>query len=176
MLIKRVVLDQIVAGEIDLIFRRWRKPTVKTGGQLRTSVGMLDIIAVDKITKASLRAADAKRAGATSKAALLEQLDDRSVGRSVGRGPPDPCDSSTNVRAFEHWISQHRSIWNWRPSKTMCASSRSSASPSASPPDTTSVRAVAPTSPPRLGHRVSRVEAMALRDKLATGHLGRCGA
>ena len=51
MLIKRTVLDQIESGDIDLIFRKWRKPTVKDDGQLRTSIGMLNIKAVDKIAK-----------------------------------------------------------------------------------------------------------------------------
>ena len=44
-LIKRAVLDQVEAGGLDVIFRKWRKPTVKQGGQLRTSVGMLNIVA-----------------------------------------------------------------------------------------------------------------------------------
>ena len=50
MLIRRAVLDGIVAGRIDLQFRRWRRPTVKAGGKLRTAVGELAVGRVDAIT------------------------------------------------------------------------------------------------------------------------------
>ena len=80
MLIKRVVLDRIAAGEIDLVYRKWRKPTVKAGGQLRTSVGMLDIVAVDKVAVGRITAADAGRAGYDTKAALVRELDSRTEG------------------------------------------------------------------------------------------------
>lgn len=94
MLIKRVVLDRIVTGEIDLIFRKWRKPTVKTGGQLRTSVGMLDIVAVDKVAKAKISAEEATRAGFESKAELQRELDSRTEGSvyriAVCYGGEDP--------------------------------------------------------------------------------------
>jgi len=79
-LIKRVVLDQIIDGHISLIFRKWRKPTVKAGGQLRTAVGMLNIVAVDQIAKSAINIDDAARAGFKSKAALLRELDSRSEG------------------------------------------------------------------------------------------------
>ena len=79
-LIKRVILDQIEAGELDIIFRKWRKPTVKQGGQLRTSVGMLNIVAVDKVAKSKISADDARRAGFESRAALLRELDSRDEG------------------------------------------------------------------------------------------------
>ncbi len=80
MLIKRVVLDQIVAGELDTIFRKWRKPTVKHGGELRTAVGMLHIVSVDKMAKSKITTDDATRAGFESKAALLRELDSRADG------------------------------------------------------------------------------------------------
>jgi len=79
-LIKRAVLDQIAADDLDIIFRKWRKPTVKEGGQLRTAVGMLNILAVDKITRAKITAAEARRAGFESKAALVAELDSRDEG------------------------------------------------------------------------------------------------
>lgn len=94
MLIKRVVLERIVDGEIELIFRKWRKPTVKAGGQLRTSVGMLNIVAIDKVTKASVTTDEARRAGFPSKAALGRELDGRSDGDiyriAVEPGGTDP--------------------------------------------------------------------------------------
>jgi len=93
-LIKRVVLDQIVDGKIDLIYRKWRKPTVKQGGQLRTSVGMLNIVAIDKVAKSAISANDATRAGFDAKAALLRELDSRTEGDvyriQVENGGADP--------------------------------------------------------------------------------------
>ena len=80
MLIRRVVLDRIAAGEIDLVFRRWRKPTVRAGGQLRTAVGMLDINGVDQVAVASISVADARRAGYESRAALVRDLRSRPTG------------------------------------------------------------------------------------------------
>ena len=47
MLIRREILDQIVRGDIDLVFRRWTKPTVRTGGTLHTGAGLLGIDRVD---------------------------------------------------------------------------------------------------------------------------------
>jgi hypothetical protein len=41
MLLQRNVLDGIVAGTITLAFRRWRRPTVRAGGRLRTAAGEL---------------------------------------------------------------------------------------------------------------------------------------
>ncbi|MEO0697805.1 MAG: hypothetical protein AAFY84_17110 [Pseudomonadota bacterium] len=63
MLIKRQILDRIVAGEVDLAFRWWKRPTVKAGGRLRTAVGELAIIDVAVVDPASLTEKDARRAG-----------------------------------------------------------------------------------------------------------------
>lgn len=94
MLIKRVILDQIEAGDLDIIFRKWRKPTVKQGGQLRTSVGMLNILDVEQLAKSKITAGDATRAGFESKAALLRELDSRDEGDiyriTVEHGGVDP--------------------------------------------------------------------------------------
>ena len=74
MLIRRAVLDQIVAGTITVQFRRWNKPTVKTGGWLTTVVGMLAIGAVDVVDPGSLTDDDAAAAGYASVAALLADV------------------------------------------------------------------------------------------------------
>jgi hypothetical protein len=73
-LLTRPTLDGIVAGKIDLVFRRWRKPTVKTDGRLRTAVGVLAIEAVDVVEAADIDDAQAKRAGFDSAAALVHDL------------------------------------------------------------------------------------------------------
>ena len=71
------VLERIVSGEISLVFRRWRKPTVRSGGSLRTALGVLRILDVASVTEADISEADAARAGVSSRAALLEGLDGR---------------------------------------------------------------------------------------------------
>ena len=51
MLIRREFLEKIASGNVDLAFRRWRRPTVKSGGRLRTAIGMLAIEASTKSKK-----------------------------------------------------------------------------------------------------------------------------
>ncbi len=63
MLIPIKVLERIRAGEIDLAFRRWQKPTVKVGGRLRSALGELSIGNVAVVDPASISDADAIRAG-----------------------------------------------------------------------------------------------------------------
>lgn len=96
MLLKRTVLDRIFAGEIDVVFRRWKRPTVKTGGTLRTSVGMLDIVVVEAIDAAAITDTDARRAGFVNAAEVRAELDSRSDGTpyriEVQPGGLDPRD------------------------------------------------------------------------------------
>ncbi len=63
MLIKNVVLDQIKAGAVDTLFRRQKRPTVKTGGTLRTRIGLLDIVLIERIELDDITKRDAKRGG-----------------------------------------------------------------------------------------------------------------
>lgn len=80
MLIKRAVLDAIVEGRVSLVFRRWRKPTVRAGGTLRTQVGVLGIDAVERVAWRQVTVADARAAGYDTKAALKRDLDRRDDG------------------------------------------------------------------------------------------------
>jgi predicted transcriptional regulator len=93
-LIKRTVLDGIVEGRIDLAFRRQRRPTVKTGGTLRTVVGQLAIGRVDAVSERRISAEDARRAGYASRAELLRELSKRAEGRiyrvELSLAGPDP--------------------------------------------------------------------------------------
>lgn len=65
------VLEAVVAGEVDRAVRRWRRPTVKTGGRLRTPVGELAIDAVERVEPHQLGADDVARSGASSLDELL---------------------------------------------------------------------------------------------------------
>ncbi|MDX1479108.1 MAG: hypothetical protein R3301_15445 [Saprospiraceae bacterium] len=62
MLLRKETLDKIKSGEITVVFRKWKRPTVKAGGTLKTRIGVLNIesvdaIAEDEITDENLRAA-----------------------------------------------------------------------------------------------------------------------
>lgn len=63
MMIKHEVLEAIQRGEIDLQFRRWSRPTVKSGGTLKTRVGLMQIGRVDEMRPEDVTEKDAKRAG-----------------------------------------------------------------------------------------------------------------
>ena len=69
MLLRKAILDEIQSGEVDLVFRRWTRPTVKGGGTLRTSVGLVRIVAVEEVALYSIDDAEAARAGVS-----LEEL------------------------------------------------------------------------------------------------------
>lgn len=80
MLLKKSVLDGVVAGEVDLAFRRWKKATVRAGGQLRTRVGVLAIHAVTRTSLSAISAEQARRAGWATRKALLAELNSRTSG------------------------------------------------------------------------------------------------
>ncbi|REJ76196.1 MAG: hypothetical protein DWQ47_11315 [Acidobacteria bacterium] len=77
MLLKNDTLEKIRSGEISLVFRRWKRPTVKTGGSLVTRIGLLAIESVEECEVDSIKPAEAKKAGFNSKSELIGQLSDR---------------------------------------------------------------------------------------------------
>jgi hypothetical protein len=79
MLFRQDVLRRVAEGDVTLAFRRWRRPTVKAGGTLRTRVGVLAIDSVESIDEDQVTDADARRAGAADREALLAGL--RAEGR-----------------------------------------------------------------------------------------------
>lgn len=94
MLIKNAVLARIVAGEVDTLFRRQRRPTVRAGGTLRTRMGMLDILEVIPIALDDITIGDARRAGFDSVdqvvAALCEKPEGTDYRVRVRPGSVDP--------------------------------------------------------------------------------------
>jgi hypothetical protein len=80
MLFKSAVLDGIAAGHITLAFRRWRRPTVRAGGTLRTAIGVLAIDAVDCTDPDAITDDEAHLAGYRSRDALVTDLARRSDG------------------------------------------------------------------------------------------------
>jgi len=74
MLLKIAHLEAIRRGEVSLVFRRWKKPSVKTGGTLNTAVGQLAIDEVAVFDPATITDADARAAGQASAEALRGDL------------------------------------------------------------------------------------------------------
>ena len=73
-MIRPAELSAIKAGDIDLAFRRWDRPRVKVGTALRTAVGLVEVTSVEPVALSSLRADDARRAGAASLTTLRTAL------------------------------------------------------------------------------------------------------
>jgi hypothetical protein len=73
-LFKRRVLDGLADGTISLAFRRWERPRVRVGSQLRTAVGVLAVDAMDVVEVADITTNDARRAGFSSRDELLGEL------------------------------------------------------------------------------------------------------
>lgn len=69
MLLNRPTLDGIAAGHITLVFRRWRRPSVRAGGTLLTAVDLLAIEDVEPV--AEIGEEEAKAAGYGSRERLL---------------------------------------------------------------------------------------------------------
>jgi len=74
MLIPIRTLDEIAAGRVDLAFRRWAKPAVRSGGSQRTAIGVVRFDAVDPVELADVTDAEARRAGFADHAALAAEL------------------------------------------------------------------------------------------------------
>ena len=74
MLLQKAVLNRITRNEISVVYRRWRKPTVRSGGTLRTAVGVLNILAVREVRAPDIPRADVVKAGYATKTELLAEL------------------------------------------------------------------------------------------------------
>ena len=93
MLLKLELLEQIKAGQVDLVFRRWSRPSVKAGGTLKTKLGVMAIGPIDDMDPADVTDADARRAGFKDVADFRKWLDTMKPGhlfqRIEVRFPPE---------------------------------------------------------------------------------------
>lgn len=67
-------LEGIARGEVTVAFRRWKKPTVKAGGRVRTAAGVVRIGEVSVCDVSRLTEADARASGFSTLAGLREML------------------------------------------------------------------------------------------------------
>ena len=106
MLLRRDTLDGIARGEIDVAFRWWTRPTVKTGGTLQTRIGQLAIRSVEPTTQSAVTVEDARRAGFASRAALLKAFPKKPGSRlyriEFGLAGPDPRIALRNNAELSH--------------------------------------------------------------------------
>jgi hypothetical protein len=93
-LFRRGALDGLANGTITVAFRRWARPRVQAGGQLRTAVGVLAVDAVDEMDLTDITEDDARRAGFASLPDLLDDLATQRDGRvyriALHVAGPDP--------------------------------------------------------------------------------------
>ena len=91
------MLERIAAGEVDTLFRRQVRPTVRSGGTLRTAIGMLDIVEVTPVDIGAITADDARRAGFASVDDVVAMLTAKTTGTDyrvrVRPGGVDPRDT-----------------------------------------------------------------------------------
>jgi hypothetical protein len=96
MLFRQKDLDAIAAGTCTTAFRRWKRPTVKVGGTIRTAIGLIAIDAIEEIDPRTLSEADASAAGYPSLAKLHAMFDSQEgVCYRIRLHPagPDPRDA-----------------------------------------------------------------------------------
>lgn len=78
MLLSNETLERIINGDISVIFRVWKRPTVKSGGTLTTRKGLLSIVCVEQVSYDKITKSDLRRAGLRSRDELTE------IGREDG--------------------------------------------------------------------------------------------
>ena len=94
MILRQRFLEGIQRGTVTLAFRRWRRPSVKSGGTLLTAAGLLHIGSVEIVDVDDISSADVRRAGYDGRDALVGELMERREGHvyRIELGPlePDP--------------------------------------------------------------------------------------
>ncbi|OZM72191.1 hypothetical protein CFN78_16830 [Amycolatopsis antarctica] len=93
MLIARATLDRIADDTVTLAFRRWKRCAVRSGGTVRTAVGVLRLGAVESVEPARITEAEAIAAGYADATALRTELARREGGTyriELGLDGPDP--------------------------------------------------------------------------------------
>lgn len=75
MLFKTATLDGIREGNIALAFRRWPKPRVETGSEIRTALGIIAVTGIEPVALETITQAEARMAGYATREQLLADLE-----------------------------------------------------------------------------------------------------
>ena len=81
MIFRKEFLSKIEMGAVTIAYRRWKKLSVKVGGTLKTSIGVLQFTGIKKVSQSSLSESDAKRAGFDDLESLLKEMNSRTEGQ-----------------------------------------------------------------------------------------------
>jgi hypothetical protein len=73
-ILPRPLRERAFAGEVTAAVRRWKRPTVRAGGTLRTPSGVLAIDSVERVRLTDLTAEVAREAGYPTRRALVDSL------------------------------------------------------------------------------------------------------
>lgn len=94
MLFKKIHLEGIKSGNVNLAFRKWQKPSVKKGTHLHTSIGLVEIKSIEVVQQNDITDKDAVDAGFKYREELLKSLSTTSKGAifkiTVGYYSEDP--------------------------------------------------------------------------------------
>jgi len=131
MLLKQETLRRIADGSVTLVYRRWKRPTVRAGGTLLTSIGQLDIESVDRVETDELTDEGARAAGYQDVASLRRELDERPEGRiyriRVALAGPDPREAlRQSLPGADELDDLVRRVgrWRWAPAALQAISNR----------------------------------------------------
>jgi hypothetical protein len=77
----RELRDDVLAGDITVSVRLWKRPQVKEGGRYRVGPGLIEVDAIELVPFAAITEADVRRAGEPDRERLRE--------RAAHAGPVD---------------------------------------------------------------------------------------
>jgi hypothetical protein len=69
----RELRDDVLAGDITLTVRLWKRPQVKQGGRYRVGPGLIEVDAIELVPFAAITEADVRRAGEMDREALRDR-------------------------------------------------------------------------------------------------------
>jgi len=69
----RELRGDVLAGEITLSVRLWKRPRVKPGGRYRVGLGEIEVDAIELLPFAAITPSDVRRAGELSRDLLRER-------------------------------------------------------------------------------------------------------
>jgi hypothetical protein len=80
MLFKNKTLSQIESGQVTLAFRKWKRPTIKEGGNLTTRIGILEIVKLDIVEFESITELELKKAGIEDRISWQKEINNKKQG------------------------------------------------------------------------------------------------
>jgi len=69
----RELRDDVLAGDITLSVRLWKRPRVRQGGRYRVGPGLIEVDAIELVPFAAVTEADVRRAGEMDRETLRDR-------------------------------------------------------------------------------------------------------